>query len=326
MTELLEQIVETDESAESAPVGAVAGWPTRAAAFAVDVLCGATVLAVVLLTLWAAPRQGWLWWCCVVLAALLILAMAVNRIVLPAITGRSLGRSMFGIEVVRRDGGRPGVGRLLARELAHLIDTIPPIGWFWPLWDARGRTLADIATGTEVHRLEDAAGVPVPTRRGRAAIVAVAAAVLAVAVAGAGYFAVNRPERAVQQARAEIAEQGPKIVSQVLSYGANSANEDFARAQQLVTDDYRPQLVIQQEAIAKAGPVDNEYWSTNSAVLSAEADRAEMLMLMHGQRGTGKEQRLITATLRVSFEKRADRWQVSNIVVLAQPNTARAGS
>ena len=325
MTELLEQIVEIDESAESAPVGTTAGWPTRAAAFSIDVLCGVAVLAVVLLTMWAAPRQGWLWWLCAVLAGLLVLAVAVNRIVLPALTGRSLGRSLFGIELVRRDGTRPGVGRLLARDLAHLLDTVPPIGWFWPLWDARGRTLADIAARTEVRRIDEG-GAPVPQRRRRAAAILAGSAVLALVVAALGYFTVYRPEQAVERARAQIAAEGPAIVSQVLSYGANSSREDFARAQQLVTDGYRPGLVAQQEAISKAGPVDNEYWSTNSAVLSATPDRAEMLMLMHGQRGAGEQQRLITATLRVTFEKPADRWQVSNIVVLTQPNNAGAGS
>ena len=326
MTELLEQIVEPDGSHESAPVGTVAGWPTRAAAFSIDVLCGVAVLAVLLVTLWAAPRHGWLWWACAVLAGVVILAMAINRVVLPAITGRSLGRSLFGIEVVRRDGSRPGVGRLLARELAHLLDTIPPIGWFWPLWDARGRTLADIATGTEVRRVETGTPAAAPERRRRAAAVLAGAAAITVAVAAVGYLTVYRPQQALDQARAEIGAQGPKIVSQVLSYGANSASEDFARAQQLVTDAYRPQLVAQQDAITKAGPVDNEYWSTNSAVLSAAPDRAEMLMLMHGQRGTGEKQRLITATLRVDFEKTGGRWQVSNIVVLTQPNTARPES
>ena len=43
--------------------------------------------------------------------------------------------------------------------------------------------------------------------------------------------------------------------------------EDFATDRTLVTEGYRPELIKQQEAVRKAGPVDNEYWVSNSAVL-----------------------------------------------------------
>ena len=71
----------------------------------------------------------------------------------------------------------------------------------------------------------------------------------------------------------------------------------------------------------KAGPVDNDYWSTNSAVLSNTADHAAMLILLQGQRGAADKARLITATVRVNFEKSAaDQWQVADLTVLARPN------
>lgn len=321
MTGVLEQPVETVGPPQWLSGAPVAGWSARAGAIAVDLLAGIGVLAVVLLTLLSAPRYGWLWWLCAVLAGLIILAMAVNRIVVPALTGWTVGRALFGIELVHRDGSRPGAGRLLVRDIAHLADTVPPLGWLWPLWDPRGRTFADVLTGTEARRV-----TPVgPDLRRLVAVGLAGAAALALVIAGLGYFAVFRPERAVAQARAQIAEAGPKIIAQVLSYGAGSVDQDFARARDLVTEGYRPQLVAQQEAVRKAGPVDNEYWTTNSAVLSATPDKAEMLLLMHGQRGAADKQRLITATLRVSFDRSAggDKWQVSNITVLAAPNTAR---
>lgn len=320
MTEVLDPPVEIPDPAEPVAPGAVAAWSARAGAICIDLLAGAGLLAVVVITGWSAPRHGWLWWLCAVLAGLIVVALALNRVALPALTGWTVGRSLFGIEVVRRDGTRPGAGRLLLRDLAHLADTVPPLGWLWPLWDTRGRTFADILTGTEVRRVEG----PYPDRRRAVTIGVAAAAAAAVVVAGVGYLAVYRPERAVDQARTQIASEGPKIVSQVLSYGKGTVEQDFARARDLVTEGYRPQLVTQQEAVRKAGPVDNEYWPTNSAVLSSTADRAEMLLLMHGQRGAADKQRLITATLRVSFERSgANRWQVSNIAVLTQPNTAR---
>ena len=114
--------------------------------------------------------------------------------------------------------------------------------------------------------------------------------------------------------------QGPKIVERMLSYQVGTLADDFSRAQTLVTDGYRPQLVAQQEAVRKAGPVDNDYWATNSAVLSSTTDRAVMLILLQGQRGTAPKQRLITATVRVNFEKSASgQWQVANVSVLARP-------
>lgn len=320
MTEVLHEPLPTYLELGQTQTGTPASWLSRAGAFGIDVLAGLGLLAVVVVTLLSAPRYGWLWWLCAVLAGLVILAIVGNRIVLPALTGWSVGRSVFGIEAVRRDGGRPGVGRLLARDLAHLFDVVPPLGWLWPLWDARGRTFADIATGTEVLRVEG--GFPDRRRAVTAGLAGVAG--LAILIAALGFLTVYRPDRAVDQTRSEVAAEGPKIVAQVLSYGAANMDEDFARAQALVTEGYRPELVSQQQAVRKATPVDNEYWATNSAVLSATPGRAEMLLLMHGQRGAGEKQRLITATLRVTFEKSGERrWQVSDIAVLTAPNTAR---
>jgi hypothetical protein len=97
-------------------------------------------------------------------------------------------------------------------------------------------------------------------------------------------------------------------------------DSDFARAQSLVTDDYRGELTAQQETIRKAGPVDNTYWVTDGAVLSADSDRATMLLLLQGQRGVEPQQRFITASLRVGFAKSGSgQWQVSELLVLTPP-------
>lgn len=322
MTEVLEQALAPVELTAEAPP--VAPWSWRAGAFAIDVLPGAGALAAVALTGWSAPLRGWLWWVCAITAALVLLAVAANRLLLPVITGWSLGRAVFGIRVVGADGSAPGPLRLLGRDLAHLIDTLPLLlGWFWPLLDSRGRTFADLVARTEVHPVDG----PRPDRRRLAAAVVAGATAVAVLVAGLGYLTVYRVERAADQAKAEIALQGPKILADVLSYRAVSARDDFERARGLVTEAYRPELVAQQDAVQKAGPVDNDYWVTNSAVLSASGDRAQMLLLMQGQRGSGEKQRLITATVRAGFEKSAaGQWQVSSITVLARPNATGRGS
>ena len=120
--------------------------------------------------------------------------------------------------------------------------------------------------------------------------------------------------------------QGPQIVEATLSYSAANVDKDFERARSLVTDGYREQLVTQQNAVRKAGPVDNDYWVTNSAVLTNTSDHAQMLLLMQGQRGAAPKQRLITATVQADFEKSPNgQWRVANIAVLAKPNSVKQG-
>jgi len=298
-----------------------ADWPSRAGAFAVDVLAGAGAAAAMLMIGWSAPERGWLWWLCLLMAALIVIAVAVNRLLLPTTTGWSVGRAVFGITVVDRAGEPAGPWRLLVRDLAHLLDTVPLfLGWLWPLIDRRGRTFADLVVGTEAVQ---AVG-PRPDWRRPAAAMLAGAAALAVLAAAMGYAGVDRDQRAVERARSQIAEAGPRIVTDVLSYTTQTVDEDFTRAQSLVTDGYRPELVMQQEAVRKA-PVNNDYWVSNSAVLSVTADRATMLVLLQGQRGPEPNQRFVTASLRVDFEKSggAD-WRLSGLTVLAAPKPAEA--
>ena len=169
--------------------------------------------------------------------------------------------------MTRGDGDAVGVWRLLARDLAHLLDTAALfVGWLWPLWDRRRRTFADLLLRTEVRRVEPAAARHAPADRG-----------------GACWrlrwcarpesrwdiwWCTGRSGRSTRPAL-QIAEQGPRIVEQMLSYDKDTLKDDFARAQSLATDGYRPQLVAQQEAVQKAGATTNEYWAVSSAVLSA---------------------------------------------------------
>ncbi|WP_413642738.1 RDD family protein [Mycobacterium sp. RTGN5] len=316
------EATEAAEAADQVPAAVQASWLARAGAFAVDVFFPAGVVITCLLVAQSASISGlgWLRWTAIALAAVVFLAMALNRLLLPSIAGWTLGRSLAGIVVVRRDGAPVDPWRLLVRDLAHVLDTAAVfLGWLWPLWDSRSRTFADLIVRTEVHRVV----CERPNRRRLAGAVLVALAVLAGAATALGYFGVYRPELAIEQSREDLAVQGPKIVQQMLSYNVATIDADFARARGLVTDSYRQQLVAQQDSVRKAGPVDNDYWVTNSAVLTNTRDRAEMLLLMQGQRGEAPKQRMITATVQVSFERSASgQWQVANLSVLAKPNTA----
>ena len=207
-------VLEADlpDSPAQMSVGPVASWAARAGAFAIDVLLGLGVVATALLVCGSAPPRGWLWWVTLVIGAAALLAVLVNRLLLPAATGWSLGRSVFGIAVVSRDGEAVGPWRLLLRDLAHILDTVPLLlGWLWPLLDSRGRTFADVAVRTEVHRVDGRR--PAWTRR--AVAILGAAGVVATLAAAAGYLGVYRQELAVAQAREQIAVQGPNARAKV---------------------------------------------------------------------------------------------------------------
>ena len=320
MTAVAETPDVVDPAATDAP-GELATWPARAGAFAIDVLAGTGLLVTLALLAASAPLYGWFWWVCTGLAAAVGIAMLVNRIGLAGVTGWSLGRSVFGLRVVLASGSSgAGLMRLLLRDLAHLLDTAAVcVGWVWPLWDSRHRTFADLLTRTEVQRVPCP---PVPVRA-RAGAVLVGVGLLAVVVGGLGYFTVYRADRAVEQTREQLAEQGPRMVEQLLSFGVDSVDEDFARAQSLVTDNYRQQLITQQDAVREAGATTNDYWAVSSAVLSEPAptgDRGSMVLALQGQRGTNPEElQFITATVQVEFSKSGGHWLVDNLTVLKRP-------
>lgn len=306
------------------PPDPLASWPARAGAFGVDVMAGLAVVAAVGIAALTVPQYHWLWWCCVTVGSAVLLAIVINRFLLPTLTGWSLGRSWFGIAVIGRDGVS-GLSdwRLLIRDIAHLLDTSGLfLGWLWPLWDSRHRTWADILVGSEVRQMRDGHR---NTRRWASAAVA-AGAIAAASATVATYLEVSRQDQATLAARAEIAARGPNIVEELLSYDPRTLQADFARARSVVTDTYRPQLVAQQKIAQQAQLVTNEYWVTNSAVLSVTPDEASMLLLMQGQRGAPPKQRFISATVRVRFENSTDlHWRVADLTILTKPQSP-AGS
>ena len=318
MTAVLEK--EQPELAVDSDAVRYASWPARAAALLIDVVPAVAVIATMALLAFTTARGEWLWWVFTGVAAAAFLAMVVNRWVLPPMTGWSIGRAVCGIRVTTAAGQPAGSLHLLGRDLVHLLDTAALfIGWLWPLWDARNRTFADLLLRTEA-RVVDPADAPTRNVRRIAAVVLVAAAVLCAAGAGLEFVEVYRQDRAVEQARSEIAEQGPRIVEQLLTYGAATVNDDFARAQGLATDAYRPQLVAQQLAVQKQGVTNNEYWAVSSAVLSVSKDQAAMLVALQGQRGLQQQDlRFITATVRADFEKSDGKWRVAVLTVLKKP-------
>jgi Mce-associated membrane protein len=324
VTAVVEETETTQAVPEESPVS-LAPWHFRAGAFAVDLLPGVALVATMALVALTMPLRSTSWWVCVCVGGLAILSTAVNRTLLPTITGWSLGRAVSGIRVVRRDGASVGPWRLLLRDLAHLLDTVSIlVGWLWPLWDSRQRTFADLLLRTEVRRVE-------PVQRFGAirrltTVVATVAALACASGATVSYVVVYLHDRAVDQARTQIAVQGPKIVTEMLSYDPKTLPKDFEHARSLTTDKYREQLVTQQQAVQKGHPVNNQYWVTNSAIQSATPDHATMLLFLQGQRGAPPDERFISATVRVAFVKGADeRWRVDDLTVLTKPTPGGNG-
>jgi Mce-associated membrane protein len=323
VTAVLDAIPETaaEDSATERPT---ASWLARAGAFSIDMLLGDAVIVTMALLTLSAPQRGWLWWTFTGAAALVVVLVAVNRLLLPTFTGWSLGRALFGIAVRKRDGSPVGLARLVGRDLAHLLDTAALfIGWLWPLWDRRRRTFADLLLRTEVLKVDP----PQRDVRRPVAVTLIAATLLCAAGVGLSYLVVYRQDGAVDAARAQIASEGPRIVEQMLSYDVDTLQQDFSHAQSLTTDAYRPQLIAQQQVVQRAGATKNEYWAVSSAVLSAAPEHAAMLMAMQGQRGSDpKDLKFITATVRVDFDKSRDgQWRVANLTVLKKPQLNTAG-
>ena len=287
------------------------------------------VLAVLAALAITVSQPGWLWWVYAVAAAVVVLLMTANRWLLPAVpdgawAARCSASRSFGVTV--RPSGRGGCW-----PATSLTYWTPPHSSS----DGSGRYGIPAAAHSQICCCAPRFGRwihPSATSRRLAAKVLVAAVVVCAAAVAVNYLVVYRHERAVDQARQQIAEQGPRIVEQMLSYGKDTLSDDFARAQALATDGYRPDLVAQQQAVQKAGVTTNEYWAVSSAVLPqsrdrASPDRAAMLLAMQGQRGNDpKTLRFITATVRVDFEKSGDdKWRVANLTVLKKPNMNQAG-
>lgn len=322
-------VIDTDPDATMTGVGAApavpAPWTRRAGALAVDIAPGAAVVATVALVALSVPLRSSWWWTSVSVGAAAILLSAFNRTLLPGVCGESLGRRVLRIAVVRRDGEVAGPWRLLTRDLAHLADTAPLLlGWLWPIWDRRRGTFADMLVGAESRIAE-----PRPTRRNprqlAAAVVLIAASLCALGAA-ISYSVVYQRDRAISNISAQIAAKGPRMVEEILSYRAESATKNFDRARSLVTDNYAAQLSGQQQAVQKAGLVRNEYWVTNSSVLTATPERATMLLFLQGERGMPPNQRYLTASVRATFvETGRAGWLVDNITAVTAPQPIEAG-
>jgi uncharacterized RDD family membrane protein YckC len=68
--------------------------------------------------------------------------------------GQTIGKKVVGIKLVSEQTGQPiGTAMAFVRDIAHILDSIIcglPIGWLWPLWDAKKQTWGDKVVKTLV--------------------------------------------------------------------------------------------------------------------------------------------------------------------------------
>ncbi|MGE3411924.1 MAG: RDD family protein [Dehalococcoidia bacterium] len=71
------------------------------------------------------------------------------------VRGVSVGKYAAGIRIVNARGGRPGVGRGIARTLAALLLSSPILllGYWWAFWQPQRRTWHDMIAGTYAVRV-----------------------------------------------------------------------------------------------------------------------------------------------------------------------------
>jgi uncharacterized RDD family membrane protein YckC len=194
--------LDTDETIDSAPHQVVlspeqvalhfpvAGPTSRMLAYAIDLIVLMAIgLVVFVLVALATPLAGWIGerldgllpdpaadpdqvWSGFVafLAVLLLIQLAFEMlyfVVLEVATGgRSIGKRVLGLRVVK-DGGFPiGLRESLIRNLLRTADALPAnylVGLTSMVVSAQGKRLGDVAAGTVVIRLDrPAAAAPVP--------------------------------------------------------------------------------------------------------------------------------------------------------------------
>jgi uncharacterized RDD family membrane protein YckC len=83
-----------------------------------------------------------------------ISVFVANFLILPLLTGRSLGKFLTGLTIVNTDGTKIGVIRLLMRNTVGYLITVGTggLGFVVAAFSRSGRSLHDILTGTVVIR------------------------------------------------------------------------------------------------------------------------------------------------------------------------------
>ncbi len=88
-------------------------------------------------------NAGWL---------IMVLLAVTNFVIFPMFTGKSLGKMLTGLRIVKADGNPPSLGSLLLRHLVGYPLTILTfgLGFLFAAFNQKGRALHDFLAGTVV--------------------------------------------------------------------------------------------------------------------------------------------------------------------------------
>jgi uncharacterized RDD family membrane protein YckC len=79
--------------------------------------------------------------------------VAYNRWMIAGKTGQSLGKRLTKIKLISEETTAPiGPGNACIRDLVHILDALTVVGYLWPLWDDKKKTLGDKIMKTIVVR------------------------------------------------------------------------------------------------------------------------------------------------------------------------------
>lgn len=81
-----------------------------------------------------------------------ILVGLSNMVLLPLVTGQSVGKMIAGLRIVTSDGGPPSMGAMLFRQTIGYLVTLLSfgLGFFLSVFSGKGRALHDIISGSQV--------------------------------------------------------------------------------------------------------------------------------------------------------------------------------
>lgn len=81
-----------------------------------------------------------------------ILVGLSNNLLLPLVTGQSLGKMVAGLRIVDSEGGQPTFGSMLFRQTLGYLLTFGSLGlgFLFSVFSSKGRALHDYISGTQV--------------------------------------------------------------------------------------------------------------------------------------------------------------------------------
>ena len=128
-----------------------AHWGQRAGGYLIDAIGPTIVFYLLYFTLGTNAYYQTNFFGGVLFLAFIAFAL-YNSCYLQGTTGQSIGKKVVGIKLVKESTGQPvGFGFAFARQLAHVLDSLPLyLGYLWPLWDDKRQTFADKIVRTVV--------------------------------------------------------------------------------------------------------------------------------------------------------------------------------